>query len=286
MGVKPAYISVAEPIDFPSGNGRIAHAFLYRPTHPDYRGEDGERPPLLVEVHGGPTSAVRPDLNLEIQSLTSRGFAVADVNYGGSTGYGRAYRELLNGAWGIVDVEDCTAVATHLSERGEVDRARMCITGSSAGGFTTLACLTRRDTPFGAGADFYGVADLQALAGDSHKFESRYLDRLVGPYPEARERYVERSPISHVEDFSTPLIVLQGLDDPVVPPGQATMIVEALRTKKVPVAYVSFEGEQHGFRQAANIRRALDSVLSFLSQIFGFELPAEEGIQPVALERG
>jgi dipeptidyl aminopeptidase/acylaminoacyl peptidase len=286
LGVEPAFVSVPEPIEFPSGNGRAAHALLYRPMNPDHRGGEGELPPLVVQVHGGPTSAVSPELDLEIQSLTSRGFAVADVNYGGSTGYGRAYRELLNGTWGVVDVEDCTAVAEYLIRRGEVDRARICIAGGSAGGFTTLACLARRDTPFGAGADFYGVADLEALATDSHKFESRYLDRLVGPYPEERERYVERSPVTHVEEFSTPLIVLQGLEDAVVPPAQATMIVDALRARKVPVAYVPLEGEQHGFRQADNIRRALDSVLSFLSQIFGFELPADEGIEPVVVERG
>jgi dipeptidyl aminopeptidase/acylaminoacyl peptidase len=242
-------------------------------------------PLLLVHVHGGPTAAARPELNLEIQYLTSRGFAVVDLNYGGSTGYGRAYRELLNGAWGVVDVEDAIAAARYLADAGRVDPARLCVSGGSAGGFTTLACLARAETPFSAGGDYFGVADLGALAEDTHKFESRYLDRLVGPYPEAEEVYRQRSPIYHVEDFSRPLIVLQGLEDEVVPPNQATMIVEALRAKAVPVAYVAFEGEQHGFRQAENIRRALDSELSFYAQIFGFDLPPEEGIEPVAIDR-
>jgi dipeptidyl aminopeptidase/acylaminoacyl peptidase len=262
------------------------HALLYPPRHPARRGPDGELPPLLVHVHGGPTSAARPELNLEVQYFTSRGFAVADVNYGGSTGYGRAYRELLDGAWGVVDVEDCAAVAQYLGEQGVVDPGRMCISGGSAGGFTTLACLARTDTPFGAGGDHFGVADLEALTEDTHKFESRYNDRLIGPYPEARELYRQRSPIHHVEDFSRPLIVLQGLEDTVVPPNQAEMIVEALREKAVPVAYLAFEGEQHGFRKAETIRRAIEAELSFYAQIFGFELPSEEGIEPVAIDWG
>lgn len=285
LGVQKAYISLPEPIEFPSAGGRTAHALLYRPVNLGCHGPgDGELPPLLVLVHGGPTAAARPELNLETQYLTSRGFVVADVNYRGSTGYGRAYRELLKGNWGIVDVEDCISVAKYLADQGEVDADRMGISGGSAGGFTTLACLARAETPFAAGGDFFGVADLEAMAKDAHKFESRYLDHLVGPYPEERERYVERSPISHIGEFSTPLIVLQGLEDSVVPPEQATMIVEALRSKSVPVAYVPFEGEQHGFRQAVNIRRALDAQLSFLAQIFGFELPADEGIEPVLVE--
>jgi dipeptidyl aminopeptidase/acylaminoacyl peptidase len=191
----------------------------------------------------------------------------------------------LRDNWGIVDVEDSIAVARHLAERGEVDPERLCISGGSAGGYTTLACLARADTPFSAGGDYFGVADLEALTRDTHKFESRYLDGLVGPYPQARELYLERSPIHHVDEFSTPLIVLQGLEDEVVPPVQATMIVEALEAKGVPVAYIGFEGEQHGFRREANIRRALDSELSFYAQIFGFELPPEEGIEPVAIKQ-
>jgi dipeptidyl aminopeptidase/acylaminoacyl peptidase len=285
LGVDPAYISLPEPLDFASADGRTSHGLLYRPRNPSYSGPDDELPPLMIHVHGGPTSAATPALNLEIQHLTSRGFAVVDMNYGGSTGYGREYRELLNDNWGIVDVEDCIAAATHLAERGEVDPARLCVSGGSAGGYTTLACLARTETPFAAGGDYFGVADLEALTRDTHKFESRYLDGLVGPYPEQREIYVERSPIHHVEEFSRPLIVFQGLEDEVVPPNQATMIVDALRAKGVPVAYVPFEGEQHGFRRDANIRRALDSELSFYAQIFGFELPPEERIEPVPIEQ-
>jgi dipeptidyl aminopeptidase/acylaminoacyl peptidase len=284
LGIDSGYISVPESLDFPAA-GRTSHALLYLPRNPSYEPLENELPPLYVHVHGGPTGAARPELSLDVQYLTSRGFAVIDLNYGGSTGYGRPYRELLNGSWGIVDVEDAAAVARHLAEAGSVDAARTCVSGGSAGGFTTLACLARADTPFSAGCDLFGVADLEALTRDTHKFESRYLDRLVGRLPEAREIYRERSPIYHVDDFSRPLIVLQGLEDEVVPPNQATMIVDALRAKHVPVAYVAFEGEQHGFRQAANIRRALDSELSFLAQIFGFELPAEEGIEPVAIDR-
>jgi dipeptidyl aminopeptidase/acylaminoacyl peptidase len=285
LGVDPAYISVPEPIEFPSAGGRSAHALLYRPRNPACRARDDELPPLLVHVHGGPTGSAWPQLSLEVQYMTSRGFMVVDLNYGGSTGYGRAYRELLNGKWGVVDVEDSIAVAEHLADRGEVDPDRLCVSGGSAGGYTTLACLARSDTPFSAGGDYFGVADLEALVRDTHKFESRYLDRLVGPYPEARETYLQRSPIHHVDQFATPLIVLQGLEDEVVPPNQATMIVEALQTKGVPVAYVPFEGEQHGFRREANIRRSLEAELSFYAQIFGFELPAEEGIEPVQIEQ-
>jgi dipeptidyl aminopeptidase/acylaminoacyl peptidase len=205
------------------------------------------------------------------------------VNYGGSTGYGREYRDLLRGKWGIVDVEDCIAAARWLADQGLVDPNRICIAGGSAGGFTTLAALARSETPFAAGGDYFGVADLEALATDTHKFESRYLDRLIGPYPERRDLYRERSPIEHVEEFTRPLIVLQGLEDQIVLPNQATMIVDALERKRVPVAYLPFEGEQHGFRQEANVRRALDSELSFYSQVLGFELPEEEGIEPVVI---
>jgi dipeptidyl aminopeptidase/acylaminoacyl peptidase len=286
LGVPPGLISTPEPIDFPSANGRSSHALLYRPTNPETTGPDGELPPLYVAVHGGPTGAVRPALDLAAQYWTSRGFMVVDVNYGGSTGYGRAYRDLLRGMWGVVDVEDCIAAARWLADQGLVDPGRMCIAGGSAGGFTTLAALGRTDTPFAAGGDYFGVADLEALAIDTHKFESRYLDRLIGPYPQDRARYRDLSPIEHVDDFSRPLIVLQGLEDEIVPPNQATMIVDALERKRVPVAYVAFEGEQHGFRREANVRRALDSELSFYSQVLGFELPAEEGIEPVPVLTG
>jgi dipeptidyl aminopeptidase/acylaminoacyl peptidase len=235
-------------------------------------------------IHGGPTSAAAADLHLGIQYWTTRGFAVVDVNYGGSTGYGRGYRQLLRRAWGVVDVEDCMAAAGWLAEQQLADPARLCIRGGSAGGFTTLAALARQDTPFAAGADYFGVADLEALARETHKFESRYLDGLLGPYPQDRQVYRQRSPIDHVDALSRPLIVLQGLEDEVVPPNQSEMIVEALRSKGVPVAYLAFEGEQHGFRRAENIRHAMDAELSFYGQVLGFTLPEAEGIPPVTVE--
>lgn len=278
-----SWFSVPEPISFPTSGGRTAHGLFYPPTNPDVTPEPGELPPLLVLIHGGPTGAARPTLQVGTQYWTSRGFAVVDVNYGGSTGYGRAYRDQLRGQWGVVDLDDCEAAARWLGEQGRVDPARLCIRGGSAGGYTTLAALAFRDT-FAAGASHYGVADLEALATETHKFESRYLDGLIGPYPERRDLYVERSPIHHVDGFDRPLIVLQGLEDEVVPPNQAEMIVDALRSKGVPVAYVAFEGEQHGFRQAANIRRALDSELSFYAQVFDFTLPASEKIEPVPVQ--
>jgi dipeptidyl aminopeptidase/acylaminoacyl peptidase len=281
-----ALLSRPEPIQFPSAGGRTAHALFYRPQNPAGQAPPEARPPLLVAIHGGPTSCARPELDLGLQYWTSRGFAVVDVNYGGSTGFGRPYRELLRGAWGVVDVEDCLSAAGWLASQQLVDGSELAIRGGSAGGFTTLAALARPDTPFAAGADYFGVADLEALATETHKFESRYLDSLIGPYPEARDVYRARSPIEHVDEFSRPLIVLQGLEDEVVPPNQATMIVEALQRKQVPVAYVEFPGEQHGFRRAANIRRALDSELSFYAQMFGFELPESEGIEPVEILRG
>jgi dipeptidyl aminopeptidase/acylaminoacyl peptidase len=284
LGVDAAFISVPEHITFSSDDGRTAHALFYPPTHPERTGPEGELPPLLVEIHGGPTSAASPVFSTGVQYWTSRGFAVVDVNYGGSTGYGRAFREELLGQWGIVDVADCLAAARHLARAGRVDGERLAIRGGSAGGFTVLAALVHDDTPFAAGADHFGVADLEALARDTHKFESRYLDRLVGPYPAARDVYVERSPIHHVDRFTRPLIVLQGSEDAIVPPAQSETIVAALRDRKVPVAYLLFDGEQHGFRRAENIRRALDAELSFYAQVLGFNLPEEEGIAPVAVE--
>jgi dipeptidyl aminopeptidase/acylaminoacyl peptidase len=283
LGISPAWFSQPESVSFPTSGGRTAHALFYPPTNPDVAPPPGEAPPLLVLIHGGPTAAARPMLQLGTQYWTSRGFAVVDVNYGGSVGYGRGYRNQLRDSWGVVDLDDCEAAARWLGEEGRVDPARLCIRGGSAGGYTTLAALAFRDT-FAAGASHYGVADLEALATETHKFESRYLDGLIGPYPARRDLYVERSPIHHVDGFDRPLIVLQGLEDEVVPPNQAEMIVNALRAKKVPVAYVTFEGEQHGFRQAANIRRALDAELSFYAQVFGFDLPPDEGIEPVAVE--
>jgi dipeptidyl aminopeptidase/acylaminoacyl peptidase len=283
LGVASEFLSAPQEVAFPSAQGRTAHAVLYEPASPNFVGPEGELPPLLVDVHGGPTAAAGAELDLDIQYWTSRGFVLACVNYGGSTGYGREYRDLLQGAWGVVDVEDSIALARWLADQGRVDEGRMAIRGGSAGGYTTLAALVEESNPFSAGADYFGVADLEAMTIDTHKFESRYLDGLLGPYPEDRAVYEERSPIHHIDRFSTPLIVLQGLEDEVVPPNQATMIVEALQAKQVPVAYLPFEGEQHGFRREENIRRALDGELSFYSQIWGFALPADEGIEPVKL---
>jgi dipeptidyl aminopeptidase/acylaminoacyl peptidase len=207
---------------------------------------------------------------------------VVEVNYGGSVGYGRRYRELLRRRWGEVDVADCVAAARWLAERGACDPARMCIRGGSAGGFTTLLALARKDTPFAAGASRYGVSDLYALHREGHKFESRDLENLVGPY--SPDLFRSRSPIARVDEIARPLIVLQGLEDPIVPPSQSEAIVEALRAKGLPVTYIAFEGEHHGFRRAENIRRSLDAELSFYAQVLGFELPPEEEIEPVAVE--
>jgi dipeptidyl aminopeptidase/acylaminoacyl peptidase len=289
LGLDPAWFSQPEHVTFPTpddGTGMdVAHALIYPPTNPEVHAPDGERPPLLVHVHGGPTAAATPVLNLDIQYWTSRGFCVADVDYRGSTGYGRRYREALKGRWGIVDLDDVVACARHLADAGRVDPARMAISGGSAGGFTTLAALTMRPGVFTAGASHYGVADLGALARETHKFESRYLDGLVAPWPEGAAVYAERSPINHVDALDTPLAVFQGDEDEVVPPAQAEVIVAALKAKGVPHAYRLFAGEQHGFRKAANIRAALDGELSFYAQVWGFELPADEGIEPIQVVR-
>jgi len=268
----PGYLSTPEAIEFPTSDHRTAYGFFYAPRNRDYRGPEGQLPPLLVLTHGGPTSRSSPALSPSIQYWTSRGFALLDVNYRGSTGYGREYRNQLNGAWGVADVDDCTHGALALAKAGKVDPARLAIRGGSAGGFTTLAALTFRDV-FKAGASYYGISDLEALTQETHKFESRYLDRLVGPYPERKDLYLERSPIHHVDRLSCPIIFFQGLEDKIVPPKQAEAMVEALRKKGIAVAYLSFEGEQHGFRKGENIKRALDAELSFYSRIFEFELP-------------
>lgn len=275
------YISVPQAIEFPAENGLTSHAFFYPPRNRDFAAPEGERPPLLVMSHGGPTAATSPALRLGVQYWTSRGIAVLDVNYGGSTGYGRAYRERLNGSWGIVDVDDCVNGAKYLVEQGLVDGDRLAITGGSAGGYTTLCALTFSDT-FKAGASHYGVSDLEALEVDTHKFESRYTHKLVAPYPERVDLYRERSPIHHTNLLSAPVIFFQGLEDKIVPPNQAEMMVNALRAKGLPVAYITFEGEQHGFRQAANIKRALDSELYFYSCVFGFDLADQ--VEPVPIE--
>ena len=277
----PGYLSAPRAIAFPTSGGATAHAYYYPPCNRDFRAPDGERPPLVVRSHGGPTSAASTALKLGHQYWTSRGFALLDVNYGGSSGYGRAYRQRLDGQWGVVDLDDCVNGALHLSARGEVDGERLVISGGSAGGYTTLCALTFREV-FKAGASYYGIGDLEALARHTHKFESRYLDHLVGPYPEQTERYRARSPIHHAERLSCPVIFFQGLEDRVVPPAQAEAMVAALRAKGVAVAYLTFAGEQHGFRGADAIRRALDGELYFYSRVFGFA-PAET-IEPVAIE--
>lgn len=262
-------VSVATPIDFPSANGRIAHAFYFAPHNPKFRPLAGTLPPLLTLVHGGPTAQAEPIYSATIQFWTSRGFAVADVNYGGSSGYGRDYRRELNGAWGVVDVEDVVAAARYLSAQGYVDPQRMAITGGSAGGFTVLAALSRSDV-FHAGADYYGVSDMTALAKDTHKFESRYLDSLIGPLPQAHAVYEERSPLNHLEGFKVPVIVFQGAEDPVVPPNQSEKIVDALRARKVPYAYLLYLGEGHGFRDPKNVINSLQAELVFYGHVFGF----------------
>jgi dipeptidyl aminopeptidase/acylaminoacyl peptidase len=275
------YISEPRPVEFPTENGLSAYGYFYRPRNSDYTAPENEKPPLIVITHGGPTSSSSASLKYSIQYWTSRGIAVLDVNYGGSSGYGRAYRERLNGQWGIVDVDDCVNGARYLIERGEVDGKRLAIRGGSAGGYTTLCALTFRDT-FTAGASHYGVSDLEALAKDTHKFESRYLERLIGPYPARRDLYFERSPIHFTESLSCPMILFQGLEDKVVPPNQSEKMFEAVRAKKLPVAYLTFEGEQHGFRKAENIKRVLEAELFFYSKIFRFQLA--DPIEPVHIE--
>jgi dipeptidyl aminopeptidase/acylaminoacyl peptidase len=271
LSIDPGYLSVAQPIEFPTENGLTAFGFFYPPKNQDFAAPENEKPPLVVKSHGGPTAATSSSMNLRIQYWTSRGFAVLDVNYGGSTGYGREYRQRLKDNWGIVDVDDCANGAKYLADKGLVDGARMAIAGGSAGGYTTLCALTFRDV-FKAGASYYGVSDLEALVRDTHKFEARYLDGLVGPYPERKDLYVARSPIHFTERLSCPAIFFQGLEDRVVPPNQAEMMVDVLKAKGLPVAYVAYEGEQHGFRRAENIKRTLDGEFYFYSRVFGFEL--------------
>jgi dipeptidyl aminopeptidase/acylaminoacyl peptidase len=280
----PSVISHAEPIAFPTDAGRIAHAFFYPPVNAEFAAPVGERPPLVVKVHGGPTSHSKAELSMAAQFWTSRGFALLDVNHGGSSGFGRAYRERLDGNWGIVDVRDVVAAVKHLAALGRVDIERVAIRGGSAGGFTVLAALAFHDV-FKAGANYYGVSDLEALARDTHKFESRYLDRLVAPLPQGREIYEARAPIRHLEGFQAPLITFQGQEDKVVPPSQSRAIVSALESRGVPVAYLEFEGEQHGFRKAENIVRSLEAELAFYGQVFGFAPAGDLGSVPWMGER-
>lgn len=279
--IEAGYISMPRPIEFPTGNGLTAHAIFYPPRNRDYVEPSDEKPPLLVMSHGGPTSATSSSLRYAIQYWTSRGIAVLDVNYGGSSGYGREYRQRLKGHWGIVDVDDCINGAAYLVQSGAVDGNRLAIRGGSAGGYTTLCALTFRNA-FKAGASHYGISDLEALARDTHKFESRYLDGLIGPYPERRDLYVERSPIRFTDRLSCPMILFQGLEDKVVPPNQAEKMFEAVRAKGLAVAYLTFEGEQHGFRKSANIKRVLEAELYFYSKVYGFKLA--DSVEPVRIE--
>lgn len=281
LPVDPENFSVPQAIKFPTEHGLTAYGFFYQPTNKNYTAPAQQRPPLLVKSHGGPTAATSTAFNLKIQYWTSRGFAVLDVNYGGSTGYGREYRDRLKGQWGIVDVDDCVNGARYLVASDLVDGDRLVIDGGSAGGFTTLCALTFRDV-FKAGASYYGVSDLEALATDTHKFEARYLDSLIGPYPDRKDLYVERSPIHFSDLLNCPVIFFQGDQDQIVPPNQAERMVNALRHKGLPVAYILYEGEQHGFRKAENIKRTLDGEFYFYAQVFGF--PMADPIEPILID--
>ena len=280
LKLETPFISIAESIEFPTGDGLTAHAFYYPPTNPHFAAPAGEKPPLVVKVHGGPTSHSKAELALATQYWTSRGFALLDVNHGGSSGFGREYRERLSGNWGVVDVADVVAAVKYLIEQGRVDGDRAAIRGGSAGGFTVLAALAFHDV-FRAGANYYGVSDLEGLARDTHKFEARYLDRLVAPLPEGRAVYESRAPIRHLENFKATLITFQGAEDKVVPPSQSRAIVVALKAQGTPVAYLEFEGEQHGFRRAENIVRSLESELAFYGRVFGFT--PDGSLPPVTL---
>jgi dipeptidyl aminopeptidase/acylaminoacyl peptidase len=279
--IAPRYISVAKAISFPGAGGAPTHALYYPPVNGDFTAPAGERPPLIVQAHGGPTGKASASFSLANQFWTSRGFALVDVDYGGSSGYGRDYRQRLNGQWGIVDVEDVIAAVTYLAGQGLVDPNRVAIHGGSAGGFTVLAALSQSDV-FRAGASFYGVADLGALARDTHKFESRYLDNLVGPWPAARDVYDARSPLNHLEGFAAPLIIFQGSDDPIVPPNQAHMILNALRERQQPVAYLEFAGESHGFRKAETLIASKEAELYVYGRVFGIT-PADS-LPKIAIE--
>jgi dipeptidyl aminopeptidase/acylaminoacyl peptidase len=273
LDTEPAVDSLSVPvsIDFPTDGGLTAHAHFYAPTSPGFDAPEGEVPPLIVMSHGGPTDSANPTYDVGVQFWTSRGFAVVDVDYGGSTGYGRAYRERLNGQWGVVDLRDCVNAARYLVDEGKADSERLLITGGSAGGYTTMCALTFTDV-FAAGASYFGIADLEQFGGgETHKFELQYEHTLIGPYPEQADVYRQRSPIHFTDRISTPMLVLQGTDDRVVPPSQAELIVGALRERGVPHAYLLYEGEGHGFRRAENIVASLEAELSFYAQVLGFE---------------
>jgi dipeptidyl aminopeptidase/acylaminoacyl peptidase len=279
--IESGYFSISKPIEFPTEHGRTAHAIFYPPRNHDYEAPEGEKPPLIVHVHGGPTGAAGPTYPFEFQYWTSRGLAFVDVNYGGSAGYGRSYRERLNGQWGVVDVDDCINAARYLVRQGLVDPERISITGGSAGGFTVLLSLTKRDF-YDAGASHYGIGNLELFDGTTHKFESRYDATLIGPYPARRDLYHDRSAIHFADRMSCPVVLFQGLEDRIVPPSQAETFVEACRQKNLPYAYLAFEGEQHGWRRESTIRRVLEAELYFLSRIFGFD--AADEIEPLEIE--
>ncbi len=274
VALDSGYISEAELIEFPTENNLTAFAFYYPPKNQDYEGLSSELPPLIVKSHGGPSSHAKSTLNLSYQFWTSRGYGILDVNYGGSTGHGRAYRERLNNNWGVVDIDDCVNAALFLVNKQRVDRNRLIIKGSSAGGYTTLAALTFRDI-FKAGTSYYGISDLEALVNDTHKFEAKYLDRLIGLYPERKDLYFERAPIKHVDKLSCPLLFFQGADDKVVLPEQSEMMYQALLKKSVPVAYLLFENEAHGFRMSDTIKKCFKAELYFYSKIFHIKLSEE-----------
>jgi dipeptidyl aminopeptidase/acylaminoacyl peptidase len=282
VGLDKDYLSAPEAIEFPTEGSLTAHAFYYAPRNRDFTAPSGERPPLIVISHGGPTASTSTRLNLEVQYWTSRGFAVVDVNYGGSSGYGRAYRRRLNGQWGIVDVADCVNAATYLAAHGQADPDRLVIRGRSAGGYTTLAALTWHPDVFKAGASYYGISDLEAMARETHKFESRYLDNLIGAYPAQRDIYRARSPIHFVDRLACPLIFFQGLEDEVVPPNQSRMMADAMRARGVPVALLTFEGEQHGFRKDATIVGCLEAELYFYGAVFG--LVPTDRLSPIMID--
>jgi dipeptidyl aminopeptidase/acylaminoacyl peptidase len=280
--ISAEYLSIPQAFTFPTGASEEAYGFYYPPVNENFQGPEDSLPPLIVKVHGGPVGATSSTLDPRIQFWTSRGFALFDVNHRGSTGYGREFRKKLYPAWGIVDIEDAANGVNWLAEQGLIDADKVAIRGGSAGGYTTLAAMAFQDV-FKAGASYYGISDLEVLNQDTHKYESRYLDQLIGVYPERRDVYLQRSPINSVNNIQAPLLLLQGLEDKVVPPNQSELIFEALKANCIPTAYIAFEGEGHGFRQPANNIKALNSELDFYGQIFGFT-PAGN-IEPVTLER-
>lgn len=280
--VEAAYASRPHALSFPTGGGDTAHAFYYPPLNPRFAAPEGERPPLIVTVHGGPTSNAKPMLTAWRSYWTSRGFAVLDVNYRGSTGFGRAYRRKLNLSWGEADIEDVVAGARYCAAEGLADGARMAIYGGSAGGYVVLAALAFHPDVFKAGVNLFGISDLEALAADTHKFEAHYTDTLIGPLPQAKAIYRARSPLYAADAIRAPLLTLQGLDDKAVPPSQSQAIYDAVKANGVPTAYIAFEGEGHGFRKAENQRRTLAATHAFLARVF--DLAPPEALEPVAID--